>query len=74
MAKIFPSLENIERLTVEPTLGEKTLLQKLQDLSDEYEVFFNPYLDGDRPDFIILRKNYGAFIIEVKDWNLDAII
>lgn len=72
MAKIFPSLENIERLTVEPTLGEKTLLQKLQDLSDEYEVFFNPYLDGDRPDFIILRKNYGAFIIEVKDWNLDA--
>ena len=72
MAKIFPSLENIERLTVEPTPGEKALLQKLQDLSDEYEVFFNPYLDGDRPDFIILRKNYGAFIIEVKDWNLDA--
>ncbi|MCP3169730.1 nuclease-related domain-containing protein, partial [Myxococcus qinghaiensis] len=39
-------------------------------LDDTHEVFFNPFLDGDRPDFIVLKKGCGAAIIEVKDWNL----
>ncbi len=41
-------------------------------LDNSYEVYFNPYLNGDRPDIIILRKGYGALIIEVKDWNLES--
>lgn len=32
--------------------------------------FFNPYLNGDRPDIMILRKWHGVLIIEVKDWIL----
>lgn len=71
MAHFFPSLENIERLTVEPTEGELHLLRELErNLNDDYNVYFNPYLDGDRPDIIILRKNHGAVIIEVKDWEM----
>lgn len=71
MAIFYPDLENIDRLTVPPTEGERHLLMVLREtLDDTYEVYFNPYLDGDRPDLIILKRGYGAWIIEVKDWNL----
>ena len=71
MAKLFPDLENIDRLTVPPTEGERHLLMVLSNtLDDTYEVYFNPYLDGDRPDVIVIKPGCGALIIEVKDWNL----
>lgn len=71
MAVIYPDIENIQRLKVPPTPGEWSLINHLKDnLDDTYEVFFNPYLDGDRPDIIILREYCSAFIIEVKDWDL----
>ena len=71
MAVIYPNLENIQRLKVPPTPGEWELVNYLKNhLDDTYEVFFNPYLDGDRPDIIILKEHCSAFIIEVKDWNL----
>jgi hypothetical protein len=72
MAKLYPNLANIDRLTVPPTEGERHLIMLLLDtLDDSYEVYFNPYLDGDRPDVIVLKPNCGALIIEVKDWNLN---
>jgi hypothetical protein len=71
MAKLYPDLANIDRLTVPPKDGERHLLIVLRDtLDDTYEVYFNPYLDGDRPDVIVLKPGCGALIIEVKDWNL----
>lgn len=71
MAIFFPDLENIQRLTTAPTEGESYLLSFLgQSLDDDHEVFFNPFLDGDRPDIIILKRGCGAAIIEVKDWSL----
>lgn len=72
MAVFSPTLENIQRLKVKPTPGEWELLTFLNDhLDNSFEVFFNPYLDGDRPDIIILNKQCAVSIIEVKDWNLD---
>ena len=72
MATFYPSLENIARFKVPPTDGERTLLDCLgRVLDDSYEVYFNPYLNGDRPDVLIMRKGNGVLIIEVKDWNLD---
>lgn len=72
MAKFYPTIENISRLKVKPTEGEQYLLNYLEEnLDDSYEVFFNPFLDGDRPDFIIIREGVAIFIIEVKDYNLD---
>lgn len=71
MAVIYPDLENIQRLKVPPTPGEWDLTNYLKaHLDDTYEVFVNPYLDGDRPDIIILKEHCAASIIEVKDWNL----
>jgi hypothetical protein len=72
MAQFIPSFDTIERFRVPPTEGELTLLLFLQStLDDSYEVYFNPFLNGDRPDVIIMRKGGGVMIIEVKDWNLD---
>jgi len=71
MAVIFPTIENILRLKVPPTDGELYLVKFLKEnLDDSYEIFFNPFLDGDRPDIIILKQGAGAFVVEIKDWEL----
>lgn len=71
MAVFIPSRDEINKLKVQPTDGERTLLDALERiLDDSYEVYFNPYLNGDRPDVLIMRKGHGVLIIEVKDWNL----
>lgn len=73
MAQIFPSLENIERLKVSPTEGEMFLLHHLIDnMDNDVEIFFQPFLNGDRPDIILIKKDSGVAIIEVKDWDLSA--
>lgn len=72
MATFYPSLEIIDKFKVPPTEGERTLLNFLEKvLDDSYEVYFNPYLNGDRPDVLIMRKGNGVLVIEVKDWNLN---
>lgn len=72
MAIFYPTLEVISKLKVAPTSGEMTLLRFLENvLDDSYEVYFNPFLNGDRPDVLIMREGNGVMVIEVKDWNLD---
>lgn len=71
MAHFFPPIDAILRFKVKPTDGELSLLRYLErSLDDTYEIFFNPYLNGDRPDVVILRKGHGVLIVEVKDWIL----
>lgn len=73
MAIIYPKIENIKKWVVQPTDGEWFLLNYLkEDLDNSFEIFFNPFLDGDRPDFVILKKNVGVFVIEVKDWEINS--
>lgn len=72
MAVIFPSIDKISQFKVQPTKGEWHILQFLTKvLDDSFEIYFNPYLNGDRPDIFIMRKGYGIMIVEVKDWNLN---
>ena len=68
---LTPSMYEILNAAVKPTDGEEELLRKLELLDDSYEVFFQSYLNGCNPDIIILKRYHGAFIIEVKDWNLN---
>lgn len=71
-SKIHPPLESINKLKVKPTNGELHLLNFLEDNLDEnYEVYFQPWINGDNPDIVIMRKNSGVMIIEVKDWDLN---
>lgn len=72
MAKLYPDYYTIQHFHQPATEGELTLLHFLQkELSSEFEIYFQPFINGDRPDIIILKKNGGAIIIEVKDWILD---
>ncbi len=71
MAIVYPSLSKIRAGRLEPTEGEWHLIQFLEkNLDDTYEVFFQPFINGDRPDVVIMRKGGGVYIIEVKDWDL----
>ncbi len=71
MALLSPPMDIITRQKVQPTEGEWTLLNfLLQNLDDTYEIYFQPFLNGDNPDIAIMRKGSGVLIIEVKDWNL----
>ena len=73
MAKLVPSFENINRLKIKPTDGEIFLLNFLvEQLQDDYEVYFQPFLNGDMPDIVVMRKGVGVVIIEVKDWKLNS--
>lgn len=71
MAVLYPDLQTIINDKVAPEHGELFLLNFLRDnFDDSYEVYFQPFLNGDRPDIILMRKDYGVMIIEVKDWDL----
>lgn len=71
MALLFPTIENINKLKVKPTEGESYLLNFLSNnLDDNYEIYFQPWINGDNPDIVVMRKNSGVIIFEVKDWEL----
>lgn len=73
MGILFPSLENIKKLKVQPTDGEWYLLNYfIKNSPSDIEVYFQPFLNGDMPDIILMNKNLGVTIIEVKDWNLNS--
>jgi len=72
MALLNPTLEIINKQKVPPSEGELNIIKFLSDhLDDNYEIFFQPYINGDRPDIVLMRKGSGVLIIEVKDWNLN---
>ena len=72
MAQLYPDIDTIKKLHQPPTEGEHYLLTFLSlHLSNEYEVYYHPFINGDRPDIVVLKQNGGAIIIAVKDWMLD---
>ena len=73
MAILIPTIEDIFKLKVKAEEGELHILKYLADnLDNTFEVYFNPYMNGDRPDIVIMRKGYGVIIIEVKDYKLTS--
>ncbi len=73
MAILYPDWNTIYKLHQKPTAGELHLLHYLDDnLDDDYEIFFQANINGDRPDIVLMRNNSGVLIIEVKDWNLNS--
>lgn len=73
MAVFRPSLDKIKNFKVSPTAGEQEMLDFLdRSLDDSYEVFFQPHLNGLLPDFVIVHKDHGILVIEVKDYHLDS--
>lgn len=73
MANLIPSYDKILSLKVKPEEGELHLLKFLDsELDDSFEVYFNPYMNGDRPDIVVMKEGQGILIIEVKDYDLNS--
>lgn len=70
MAILSPPRDIIDKLHQEAEAGEIRVLEALMCLPDTYEIYFQSYLNGDRPDFIVVKKGGGVLLIEVKDWRL----
>ena len=71
MAKLYPPLDVIKKRKPEATPGERALLSfLLHNYNNDYDIFFQPFLNGDLPDVILMRKGGGVMVFEVKDWNL----
>lgn len=72
MATLIPPYDKVLTMKVKPEEGELHLLKFLdRELDSSFEVYFNPFMNGDRPDIVIMRKGFGVMVIEVKDYNLD---
>lgn len=72
MAKIIPSLDHIKNMIKPPPQdGEMALINELLSLSDEYTIYFQPFLNGKHPDVIVVKENCGIIVIEVKDYDLN---
>ena len=60
MAQLNPSLDIIQKQKVKPTEGEFKLLNFLLGILDNsYEIYFQPFLNGDCPDIVIMKRGYG---------------
>lgn len=85
--RLFPSWQEISKLHNKPQEGEIALLKFLDDNLpkdnnwnkeeglENYKgwlIFFQPFLNGIRPDIVIFRPNVSMIIYEVKDWNLKS--
>lgn len=71
--RFYPPMEEIRNECIDIPEGEKALLKFLSEsanLPDNLEVYFQYNLLGTLPDIMLIRKGYGALIIEVKDYSL----
>jgi hypothetical protein len=72
MAKLVPSLAEINNFTPALEAGERALMDALCSvLDDQWTIYVQPFLNGLQPDIIIFSENIGLGIFEVKDWNLN---
>lgn len=71
---ISPPYEELRSLAQPLTDGEWLFLEWLKkNLTADWEIYVQPYLNGLRPDFVLLSPKKGIAVYEVKDWNLSAI-
>ncbi|MFM7189978.1 MAG: nuclease-related domain-containing protein, partial [Microcystaceae cyanobacterium] len=51
------------------TPGENDLFQALFcNLPDDFYIWYEPYSESQRPDFLLLSPTFGILVLEVKDW------
>lgn len=67
MAKIIGDLKKILD-------DEKYVINSLsKTLDDNYYIFYKPFLNGEIPDIVLLKKNAGIYIINISRINPDNI-
>lgn len=72
--RISPPRDQLDRLRQPLTEGEREVFDFFDELLPEaWEIYIQPHLNGLRPDFVILHPHTGIVVIEVKDWDLEAM-
>jgi len=63
-----------ENIRSTATAGERLLFRTLKTfLPDDYIVYYEPEIQGRRPDFIIIGPDLGIVILEVKDYTKNTL-
>jgi len=71
---ISPPLEELGKLRTKLTIGEDKVVKYFdKHLSDSWEIYIQPNLNGLRPDIVLLNPNIGIAVYEIKDLNLEAL-
>lgn len=71
---VHPPKNQLDKLRQPMEPGEKMVFNFLdRQLSEEWDIYIQPHLNGLRPDFVLLNAQIGIAVIEVKDWNLEAM-
>lgn len=63
-----------EVIRTSATAGERLLFRTLKAyLADDYVVYYEPEIEGSRPDFVIIGPDLGIVVLEVKDYTPSAL-
>jgi hypothetical protein len=72
---VSPPASEHDALRPPLTPGEREVFACFtESLDPAWEIYVQPYLNGLRPDFVLLNPSVGIAVFEVKDWNLDAMV
>ncbi len=70
---ISPPLSQLDSLPTPLTEGERQVLRLFDNaLPESWEIYVQPFLNGLRPDFVLLNPAVGIAVFEVKDWSIGA--
>ena len=68
-----PPLAELDQLANPLTEGERRVVEFFNEhLPAEWEMYIQPFLNGLRPDLVLLNPAVGIAVFEVKDWNLEG--
>jgi hypothetical protein len=71
---ISPPREELSNLRTTLTNGEWEVFNFFdKHLSNNWEIYVQPHLNGLRPDFVLLNAAAGIAVFEVKDWDIDLM-
>ena len=63
-----------ETIRSSATTGERLLFRTLKTyLPDDYIVYYEPEIQGKRPDFVIIGPDLGIVVLEVKDYTKNTL-
>lgn len=64
-----------ETIRSSSTAGERLLFRTLKTfLPDDYIVYYEPEIQGVRPDFVIIGPDLGLVVLEVKDYTKSTLL
>lgn len=71
--RIYPSWDVIKNFHDSLTEGEERLALFLdENLPKSWKIFVQPYLNGSRPDIVVLNPKVGVMVYEVNDYKLST--